>query len=300
MVNQVLIVGAGALGRAIATTLDGRARISMYDIDPTTCPAGCARLEEAVLVADVVLMCVPSWAMRAALASVAALVRPQTIVASFAKGLEEKTGKSMDHVLAETLPAGQPHAIIGGALLAGELQSGLPGKGVIAGSTPPVALRVQELWHGSAVDLQRVTDMRTLAVCGVLKNIYAVACGIVDGLGFGENAKGWLLVSSLDESRRILSIMHADEALFLTMAGLGDLAATAYSPQSKNHLAGMQLARTGRVAIRCEGITSLPEVMRIIDDHTALPVLAALNAVIIDHKNIRAVFQELIAGTVSA
>ena len=295
MARQVLIIGAGALGQAIAKALPKEhAQVTLWDIDASKCPGGCPPIETAVPAADTILMCIPSWAIRRALTSISSLVRPQTVVISLAKGLESLTAKTMFEVCTEVLPPNQPVAILSGAMLANEISSGLPGMGVIACSNDAIAADFIALWAGSALQLTRVNDAHSVAIAGVLKNIYAVVLGISDGLSLGSNTRGWLFAQSVHEMLEIAKLLQADQNVILSVAGIGDLVATGLSPQSKNHAAGIELARTGRTAIKCEGIMSFPSLIQLVGMRPNLKLLSALEAILLKNQNIRIVIQDLI------
>lgn len=295
MAQQVTIIGAGVLGQALAKSLPQQhAQVSFWDIDEAKCPGGRQPLETLIPAADFVFLCVPSWVIRQAVAQFSSLIRPQTVVISFAKGLESTSAKTMDQVCAEVLPPNQPLAVMGGAMLAHEIQAGLPAMGVIGSRDDAVASALIALWQGSAVQLAWVSDPLSVAVGGVLKNVYAVALGIGDGLGLGSNARGWLFAQAVKEMVDIGKILKADQAVLLSVAGVGDLVATGLSTQSKNHTAGMQIAQTGRTAVECEGIIALPTLVGMVSQRQGLRLFSALDAIVLRNQNPRIIMQDLI------
>ncbi len=295
MAQNVLIIGAGALGQALAKALPkDRAQVSFFDVDPSKCPGGCQPLETLVPAANFIFLCIPSWAVRPALAQVAALIQPGTAVLSMAKGLESPTAKTMYDICIEVLPPNQPSGILGGALLAHEIGSGLPGMGVIACSDDSLAANLLALFQGSSVQLAWSSDARSVALGGVLKNIYALVLGIGDGLGLGSNARGWLFAQAVREMLDIAKFLQADPQVILSVAGIGDLVATGLSPQSKNHAAGTELARTGRTAIECEGVMSFPSLMQLVGSRPNMRLLSALDAILSKGQNVRIVVQDLL------
>jgi len=295
MPQNVLIVGAGALGGAISKTLPkDRAAITFWDLDESKCAGGRQPLETSVPAANFIFLCVPSWAVRNAVAQVAALVQPQTAVISMAKGLESPTAKTMFEVCTEVLPPNQPVGILGGALLAHEIGSGLPGMGVIACTDDALAANLLALFQGSSLQLTWSSDARSVALAGVLKNVYALILGIGDGLGLGSNARGWLFAQAVREMLDIAKFLQADIQVILSVAGIGDLVATGLSPQSKNHTAGTELARTGRTAVECEGVMSFPSLVQLVGQRPNLRLLTALDAVLSKGQNVRIVIQDLL------
>jgi glycerol-3-phosphate dehydrogenase (NAD(P)+) len=295
MAQHVLIIGAGALGTSLAKIIPKEhSEISFWDVDETKCPGGRQPLETLVPQASYVFMCVPSWAMRQALTQFAALIQPATVVVSLAKGLESPTAKTMFEVCTEVLPPNQPVALIGGAMLAHEIGTGLPGMAIIASTDDAVAANLIALMRGSSLQLTWSSDARSVAIAGVLKNVYAIMLGIGDGLGLGSNTRGWLFAQAVQEILEIGRLMHADVSVLLSVAGIGDLVATGLSTQSKNHTAGVQLAQQGRTALECEGIMSFPSVLQLVGQRPNLRILNALEAILLRNQNVRIVTQELI------
>ncbi len=295
MAQNVLIIGAGALGQALAKVMPkDRAQVFFFDTDATKCPGGCQPLETLVPAANYIFMCIPSWAVRPALSQIAATVPPVTAVISMAKGLESPTAKTMFEVCSEVLPPNQPVGILGGALLAHEIGSGLPGMGTIACTDDALAANLLALLQGSSLQLTWSSDARSVALAGVLKNVYALVLGIGDGLGLGSNARGWLFAQAVREMLEIAKFLQADVQVILSVAGVGDLVATGLSPQSKNHTAGVQLAQQGRTTLECEGIMSFPSLLQLIGSRPGLRLLSALEAILQKGQNVRIVMQELL------
>lgn len=295
MPQNILIVGAGALGNSIVKTIPkDRAVISFWDIDESKCPGGRQPLETLVPAATYIMLCLPSWAMRQAVAGIAALIQPPTVVVSFAKGLESPTAKTMYDVCSEVLPPNQPVAIMGGAMLAYEIGTGLPGMAVIASPNDAVAADMMALFNGSALQLSWSSDAHSVAMSGVLKNVYALMLGIGDGLGLGSNTRGWMFSQAVREMLEIGKLLKVDQQVLLSVAGIGDLVATGLSPQSKNHTAGVELARTGRTALECEGIMSFPSLLQLIGSRPNLRLLSGLEAILVRNQNVRIVIQDLI------
>lgn len=295
MPQQVLIIGAGALGSALAKSIPkNHAQVAFWDTDETKCPGGRQPLETLVPAADFIFMCIPSWAMRTAVAQLSALIKPTTVVVSLAKGLESPTAKTMYEVCVEVLPPNQPVVIMGGAMLAYEIGSGLPGMAVIASTDEAVAANLMALFNGSVMQLTWSGDARSVAIASALKNVYAIMLGIGDGLGLGSNTRGWLFAQAVREILEIGRLMQADQSVLLSVAGIGDLVATGLSPQSKNHTAGVQLAQQGHTALECEGIMSFPSVLQLVGQRPNLHLLNALEAILTRGQNVRIVTQELI------
>ncbi len=296
--NDILIIGAGVLGKALGGVLTAAgAPVSYFGTVATQCPGGCASLEEVGPKSRFVLLCVPSWGMRGAVARVVPHLSPSAGVVSLAKGLEATAGASMYDVCTETLPAGQPFAVLGGALLAVELSRGLPGAGVLGCEQREAFGPFIELLQRTAVRLEWVRDARSVALAGVLKNVYALALGIADGLGLGANARGWLFSTAVSEMRLIGRRLHIDDAIMMGMAGVGDLVATGLSPDSKNRTAGFRIAQTGMTDIRCEGLVSLAPLRERLGTTIAVPLLETLDGIVTTHRNPRVEMERLMGYT---
>ncbi|HUO75864.1 MAG TPA: NAD(P)H-dependent glycerol-3-phosphate dehydrogenase [Candidatus Paceibacterota bacterium] len=296
--TDVLIIGAGMLGTALGGALPReRVNVRWYDTDAAKCPGGAARLETAVPASRFIFMCVPSRTMRPALSRVAGLVTPSTVVVSLAKGLEPSTAKCMADVLEEVLPPGQPIAVLGGALLANEITQGLPGMGMLGCAAKDVAADLTALLEGSPIRMTWTPDAKSVAMAGVLKNVYALVLGIGDGLGLGSNARGWLFAQSVHEMLTIATMLRIDPRIILSVAGIGDLVATGLSAQSKNRTAGLELAKTGRTVTECEGIASLPSLIQRIGERPDLRLLNALDAIVRGGRHVRIVMQDVLYRT---
>lgn len=298
MAQNILIIGAGVLGQAMGKAIPREhAQVSYWDIDESKCPGGRQPIESLVPAADYIFLCVPSWAARAALAPIGALLRPTTAVISLSKGLESPTAKTIFEVCVDVLPAQQPLAVLGGAMLASEFGTGLPALAVIGCQNDAVAADILAFMRGSPMRITWSSDARSVAFAGVLKNVYALVLGIGDGLGFGSNVRGWLFAQAVHEMLEIAKLLNVDQQIILSVAGIGDLVATGLSQYSKNRSAGMELARTGRTAIECEGISSLPSVLQLVGERPNLHLLKALEDILLKGQNVRMVIQRILAPT---
>lgn len=201
-----------------------------------------ASLEEVADRAGAILLAVPSETLRANARRLAGAVGPRTIVVSATKGLERGTGRRMTEILAEELGPAARLAVLSGPNLAGEIARGLPASTVVAAADPAVAAAVQAALNGPTFRVYTRTDVIGVEFGGALKNIIAIAAGIADGLGAGDNAKAGLITRGLAEMTRLGVAAGADARTFAGLAGLGDLVATCASRLSRNHTTGERLA----------------------------------------------------------
>ena len=292
--KRLLFLGAGEIGTALAHVIDDRAVIEMWDKDPKRARK-MRSLDACVPEADVIFVCIPSWAVREVMMSIKPFLKPKTVIVSLAKGIEEKTLKTMDAVLAASLPAKQPFGILGGPLLAEELMADLPGIAVFA-STPKTAYKeLASLFAGSMVRLEHESDPHTVALTAVLKNVYAVGLGIADGLGWGWNGKGWLAAQALTEMAAIVKLLKGNPALVDGSAGAGDFLATAMSPDSRNQSTGREIAMTGTCRIQSEGCRSISSVLLLLKKNVRhFPLLTAIHSIITEQQKAEHVFHDLL------
>jgi len=199
-------------------------------------------LEEAVRGADVIVMGVPSQGFRSALEECAQYVRAWVPVLSLTKGLEQGTRLRMTQIINEVLP-GHPAAVLTGPNLAKEILAGDAAASVIATPDPVVANHLQRIFHQNLFRVYVNPDVVGCEVAGALKNVIAIAAGMADGLGTGDNTKAAVITRGLAELSRLGEAMGGQFATFSGLAGMGDLMATCMSSQSRNRFVGEQLGR---------------------------------------------------------
>ena len=190
--------------------------------------------------AGLVVFVVPSRTLEANAAALAAYVPPEATLLSAVKGIEAATGRRMSQVLGDALP-GRPVAVLSGPNLSREVAAGLPGSTVIA-TTDAGLDALQGAFHSPSLRVYTSTDVIGVEMGGALKNVVAIAAGMVDSLGFGDNAKGALLTRGLAEMSRLGVAAGADPMTFQGLAGMGDLIASSYNPHARNRRLGELVA----------------------------------------------------------
>jgi len=215
-----------------------------YKISPKV--RGTASLEEAVREADVVVMGVPSIGMRSTLEQVARWIRPWVPVVSLAKGLERDTHLRMTQVIREVLPEHRAGALTG-PNLAKEIMAGYAAASVIAFEDADVARQLQDVFHSGLFRVYTNRDVIGCELGGALKNVIAIASGMGDGLGVGDNTRSAVITRGLAELTRLGVAMGGQPATFAGLAGMGDLIATCTSKQSRNRHVGEQLGRGRKI-----------------------------------------------------
>jgi len=191
---------------------------------------------------EIVVLVVPAQRMRENLRHLAADLPPGAVVVSASKGIELGSGLRMSEVLGEELPRNIGRCALGGPNLAEEIARGLPATTVVAG--PPDAARaVQEALGSTRFRVYTHDDVTGVELGGALKNVIALAAGIADGLGGGDNAKASLITRGLAEITRLGIALGANPLTFAGLSGLGDVIATCASPLSRNRRVGEELGR---------------------------------------------------------
>jgi len=238
-------------------------------------------LAEAVRQADVLVMGVPSSGFRQTLEEVRNHLRPWVPVVSLAKGLEVGSKLRMTQVIEEVIP-GHPYGVLTGPNLAKEILAGHAAAAVIAMSDFNVARRLQGLF---ATELFRVYvnhDVVGSELGGALKNVIALASGMADGLGAGDNTRAAVITRGLAELTRLGVAMGGEEMTFSGLAGMGDLLATCISRQSRNRHVGEELGKgkTIEQVIEemdqvAEGVKTAKVVLELADEHgVEMPITA--------------------------
>lgn len=245
-----------------------------------------AALADAVGGADVVVMGVPSHGMREIAAHVARYIRPWVPVVSLSKGLEPGTLLRMTEVLAEELP-GRPVGVLTGPNLAREVIGGQPAASVVAIADVTIAQELQRVLSRPSLRVYTNPDVVGCEVAGVVKNVIAIASGMAEGMGFGDNTRATLITRGLAEMSRLGVAMGGDALTFSGLAGAGDLIATCSSRQSRNNSVGLSLGRGERIddilasmTMVAEGVKSSPSVLKLADRYgVEMPITEQVVAV---------------------
>ena len=215
---------------------------------------------DALAGAEAVVMVVPSKYVRATLARFAGAYRAAGAppVVSATKGFDETTLERMTEILSELWGVEKP-AALSGPSIAPETARGVPTAVTIACADAAQARRFQELFTGDAFRAYTSDDVRGVELGGALKNVIALAAGICDGLGFGNNAKAALITRGLAEMTRLGVALGAHPQTFYGLSGIGDLMVTCMSPQSRNRTVGERLGRGESVADILGGMEQVAE-----------------------------------------
>ena len=319
---RVAVVGGGSWGTTMAHLCAHNARTVLYARDPEVVDSvnragensrylagyrlhpelrATADAADAAAAADVVVMGVPSHGFRATLRSLRPHLRDRVPVVSLAKGLERGTNKRMTEVIADELP-GHPAGVLTGPNLAKEILAGKAAAAVLAMGDPAEAGPLQQLLTTGWFRVYTNTDVVGSEMAGALKNVIALALGMADGLGVGDNARAALITRGLAELTRLGVAMGGVPATFSGLAGVGDLVATCVSPQSRNRHVGELLAR-GRSLVEivaemdqvAEGVKTAPVVTALARRlGVDMPISEEVTAVVTDGRTVAEVYRVLL------
>ena len=259
--SHIAVLGAGAWGTALALAAhaSGR-RTTLWVREPevlaslkaggenrflpgVTLPPGMeptGDIAEAAA-ADALLLVVPAQVLHGFAAGLKPHLAAATPLVICAKGMEQGSGKLVTEVMEEAVP-GQPLAILSGPSFARDVARGLPTAVTIA-ARHGLAEQLQAALGSASFRPYASDDLTGVALGGAAKNVYAIACGVVEGMGLGENARAALLARSFAELARLGQALGARRETLMGLSGLGDLVLTATSPSSRNFSFGMELGR---------------------------------------------------------
>lgn len=207
----------------------------------------CWESAQAVAEAALVIVSVPSQVVGAVARELAPHLRAGQIVLNVAKGLEGGTHRRMSQVLAEELDASFHGAIgsLGGPAIAIEMARGMPMAVVVAMGDTKAARKVQRLLQNEHLKVETSADVCGVELCATLKNVYAIALGMCDGLAYGTNAKAFLASLALEEMATICVELGGERETVYGLAGLGDLLTTGFSEHSRNRTLGDRMGAGG-------------------------------------------------------
>jgi len=264
-------------------------------------------ISETVRNADVVVMGIPSQNFRKVLEEVGRHIRAWVPVISLTKGLELDTGMRMTEIINEVMP-GHPVGVLTGPNLAREIMAGQAAAGVIAMEDEIIVKALQEVFKSGLFRVYTNTDVIGCELGGVLKNIIAIAVGMGDGQGAGDNTRAALITRGLAEVTRLGVAMGGCPETFAGLAGMGDMIATCTSPQSRNRHVGIELGK-GRnmqeiideMVMVAEGVKSAPAVMALAEQYgVEMPIATDVYKVLTGASNARAAYRGLLRTSAGA
>jgi len=291
---KIGLLGGGSWGTTVASVVSRNAPITLWARDAETVngingagenrkylpgiklPVGLRAttdMAEVVAGADVLVMGVPSHSFRGVLEEARGHLRPWVPVISLTKGLELSSGKRMTELIEEVLP-GHPVGVLTGPNLAREIMTGQAAASVLSMADEIVVRALQPVFHSGLFRVYTNTDLLGCELGGVLKNIIAIAVGMGDGLGAGDNTRSALMTRGLAEITRLGVAMGGRPETFAGLTGMGDLIATCTSPLSRNRHVGVELGKGRKIDeiiagmnMVAEGVKSAPTVISLAEKH---------------------------------
>lgn len=321
--RSIAVVGAGGWGTALAILLAGKgAPVALWGYDAehiahvratranedylpgVTLPENITptnSLRDA-LEAEMVLFVPPSKALRSVVEQFAALgPRETAVLLSCTKGIERGSGLRMSEIIAAQLPR-NPVGVLSGPSHAEEVARGMPTAVVIGCRDHTIAQNAQELFSTGSFRAYSSDDVAGIELGGALKNIFAIAAGVSDGLGFGDNSKAALVTRALAELMRLGTALGGRRETFQGLSGIGDLMVTCFSRHSRNRSVGERLGRgeslddiRASMKMVAEGVPttrSAHECARRLEIST--PILDQMHALLFEGKAPREVMLELL------
>jgi glycerol-3-phosphate dehydrogenase (NAD(P)+) len=301
--HHIAVIGAGAFGTALATVmvLEGRSRVTLIGRDPSLMadlrndhlhdaalpgvilPDGLnfSAEPDAVADADSVLFAMPSQAQADAAETYGPYLRADAAVVTCAKGIDRQTAKLLSDILEEKLPH-HPVAVLSGPGFAMDIARGLPTAMVLAASSLERADELARALSTRTFRLYASDDRIGVQLGGALKNVLAIACGIVEGRGLGDSARAALISRGLAEMSRLVTAMGGKADTVRGLSGLGDLVLTATSHQSRNLRYGLALAHGDAAGgYLVEGAFAAAVSARLAEGHQlSMPITEAVASII--------------------
>ena len=325
---KLAVLGGGSWGTTVASLVSRNADVMLWARDSQTVTdintrhvnsryLGEAKLNPTLLAstdieavvtdADAVLVAVPSDNFRAVLSAIADRLPSGAPLISLTKGLERETRLSMTEVCREVAP-GRPTGVLTGPNLAREIVAGQAAASVLALDDQAPNSWLQPLLNVGLFRVYTNPDVIGCELGGVLKNIIAIAVGMGDGLGAGDNTRAALITRGLAEITRLGTALGGKAETFAGLAGMGDMIATCTSPQSRNRHVGIELAKGHSIDaiiqsmhMVAEGVKSAPTVIELAREHgVAMPIAEDVFKVVTGASNARGVYRGLLRTTAGA
>jgi glycerol-3-phosphate dehydrogenase (NAD(P)+) len=325
---KVGLLGGGSWGTTVASLVTRNAPVTLWARNPQTVDEintqhsnekylpeiklpdrlrATDEIAEAVSEADVLIMAVPSQSFRGVLEEIKPYIRAWVPIVSLAKGLEMGTRKRMTEVVTEVLP-GHPVGVLTGPNLAREIMKGQAAASVIAMQGGGNVQVLRPLFSSGLFRVYTNEDVIGCELGGVLKNIIAIAVGMGDGLGAGDNTRAGLITRGLAEITRLGVALGGQVETFSGLAGMGDMIATCTSSQSRNRSVGFELGK-GRtidaiideMVMVAEGVKTAPAVMELAREQgVSMPIAEDVFKVVTGKSTAQRAFRGLLRAIVGA
>lgn len=322
---NIAVIGAGSWGTALAILLSREGKsvklwayephlveiikerhentlyLPGFEIPPRVSPTN--DIEEAVRGCEVILSVVPSHAVRATISSVSRFLSGSEILVSATKGIENDTLMTMDELLRDVTPPPLHRRLtfLSGPTFAREVADGKPTAASVASLDHDAAVKIQGLLSTTNFRLYTNPDVKGLVLGGAFKNVIAIAAGISDGLGLGDNSRAALITRGLAEMTRLGTKMGANPATFSGLAGIGDLMLTCSGNLSRNRTVGYKIGKGEKLNqileemdMVAEGIKTARSVMGLTEKYgVELPIVERIYSILYEDEDPRHTVTEL-------
>ena len=246
-------------------------------------------LDEALKDVDVIVMAVASSFVRPTAHSLQGKIKEGQIIVDVAKGIEDDTFDTMTEIIKEELPECDP-VVLSGPSHAEEVGRQIPTSVVIGSKNEDTAEFIQKLFANEYFRVYRSPDMKSIELGGALKNVIALAAGVIDGLGFGDNTEAALMTRGISEITRLGEAMGGHKRTFYGLSGMGDLIVTCASKHSRNRRAGVLIGKgytldeaIKEVNMVVEGAVSAKAAYALTKKYNVdAPIIEAVNKVLFD------------------
>ena len=250
------------------------------------------QLEESIPGRDMLVLAVPSPAIRSTARNMRGLVSEGQLIVNVAKGIEEKNLMTMTDIIEEEIPQADV-AVLSGPSHAEEVGKGLPTTIVAGAHSRETAERIQGYFMSPVFRVYTSSDMLGIETGAALKNVIALAAGMADGLGYGDNTKAALITRGIAEISRLGTAMGAHLETFYGLSGIGDLIVTCASVHSRNRKAGWLIGQgrtmeqaMAEVHMVVEGVYSARAGMKLAERyHVEVPIIQSVNEILFDGKS---------------
>ena len=258
-------------------------------------------LKETIEDSDMLVLAVPSVFTRSTAKSMAPFVKEGQIIVCVAKGIEESTLMTISDVVEEEIPQADV-AVMCGPSHAEEVGTGLPTTVVAGAKSQETAEKIQDVFMNEVFRVYTSPDVLGMELGGSLKNVIALAAGMADGLGYGDNTKAALITRGIAELSRLAIAMGAKTETLFGLTGIGDLIVTCESKHSRNRKAGMLMGQgytmdeaTKEVKMVVEGIYSAKAAQSLAEkNQVEMPIIKEVNQVLFEGKSVKEAVHELL------
>ena len=320
--KKIAFIGSGSFGTALGVTLSKKGyQINMWDrsketiedinvkkenikylpniVIPSNVFATCD-LKESMDGCSIIVLAVPSHAVREVCQKIKEYVHMDAIIVNIAKGIEVETYKRLSEIIEEEIP-NNPVVVLSGPSHAEEVAQDLPTTLVAASKDRQSAIEVQEVFTTSKLRVYTNDDIIGVEIGAAVKNIIALAAGVSDGIGFGDNTKAALMTRGMNEIKRIGVELGARKETFSGLTGVGDLIVTCTSGHSRNRRAGILIGKgysyedaTKEIGMVVEGVKACKAFYFLKKDlHVSMPITDALYDVLFNGKDPKYAVYEL-------